>query len=78
MRLYTFLFEQSEKLKKLGHPPPKTLVLDFLRTSYEGDLEVFLLDDDMNINARASSFSVNILSQYIFLERTPPSRLHGV
>ncbi|XP_074568669.1 DEAD-box ATP-dependent RNA helicase 58, chloroplastic isoform X1 [Curcuma longa] len=69
-----FVSEQSEKLKKLGHPPPTTLVLDFLQTSYEGDLEVFLLDDDMNINARASSFSEIREKEYLLVSTDISSR----
>lgn len=53
-------FGQSEKSKKAGQPPSTALVLDFLKASYRGGLEVLLLDDDMNFNARAGSFTVNI------------------
>ncbi|CAL9187343.1 unnamed protein product [Musa hybrid cultivar] len=52
-----FVGEQSEKSKKAGQPPSTALVLDFLKASYRGGLEVLLLDDDMNFNARAGSFT---------------------
>ncbi|KAJ0964074.1 hypothetical protein J5N97_029196 [Dioscorea zingiberensis] len=52
-----FVGEQSEKSKKAGKPPSTTLVIDFLKASYSGCLEVFLLEADMNFNARASSLS---------------------
>ncbi|CAL9122356.1 unnamed protein product [Musa textilis] len=52
-----FVGEQSEKSKKAGQPPSMALVLDFLKASYRGGLEVLLLDDDMNFNARAGSFT---------------------
>ncbi|PKA52609.1 DEAD-box ATP-dependent RNA helicase 58, chloroplastic [Apostasia shenzhenica] len=52
-----FVSEQSEKSKKAGNLPSATLVLDFLKASYGGDLEIILLEEDMNFNARATSFS---------------------
>ncbi|XP_042430693.1 DEAD-box ATP-dependent RNA helicase 58, chloroplastic-like isoform X2 [Zingiber officinale] len=64
----------SEKSKRLGHPPPTTLVLDFLQTSYEGDLMVFLLDDDMDFNARASSFSEIREKEYLLVSTDISSR----
>ncbi|XP_029122325.1 DEAD-box ATP-dependent RNA helicase 58, chloroplastic isoform X3 [Elaeis guineensis] len=52
-----FVGEQSEKSKKLGQPPSTTLIIEFLRASYMGCLEVILLEEEMNFNARATSFS---------------------
>ncbi|EHA8589483.1 DEAD-box ATP-dependent RNA helicase 58, chloroplastic [Cocos nucifera] len=52
-----FVGEQSEKSKKLGQPPSTTLIIEFLRASYGGCLEVILLEEEMNFNARATSFS---------------------
>ncbi|EEC72249.1 hypothetical protein OsI_05378 [Oryza sativa Indica Group] len=52
-----FVAEQSEKSKKAGHPPSTTVVVEFLRTTYMGSLEVLLLEEDMNFNARATSFT---------------------
>ncbi|XP_039125637.1 LOW QUALITY PROTEIN: DEAD-box ATP-dependent RNA helicase 58, chloroplastic [Dioscorea cayenensis subsp. rotundata] len=52
-----FVGEQSEKSKKAGKPPSTTLVIDFLKATYSGHLEVLLLEADMNFNARASSLS---------------------
>jgi hypothetical protein len=50
---------QSEKSKRAGNPPSSTLVVEFLRTEYKGSLEVLLLEEDMNFNARATSFTVS-------------------
>lgn len=52
-----FVGEQSEKSKKSGKPPSTTLVTEFLKNSYSGGLEVLLLEEDMNFNARATSLS---------------------
>ncbi|XP_008776428.1 DEAD-box ATP-dependent RNA helicase 58, chloroplastic isoform X1 [Phoenix dactylifera] len=52
-----FVSEQSEKSKKLGQPPSTTSIIEFLRASYTGCLEVILLEEEMNFNARATSFS---------------------
>ena len=57
VRLQTFL--QSEKSKRAGNTPSSTLVVEFLRSEYKGTLEVLLLEEDMNFNARATSFSVS-------------------
>ncbi|MED6132356.1 DEAD-box ATP-dependent RNA helicase 58, chloroplastic [Stylosanthes scabra] len=50
-----FVGEQSEKSKRAGNAPSTYLVIDFLKTSYEGPLEIVLLEDDMNFNSRAVS-----------------------
>ncbi|KAM7278805.1 hypothetical protein ACFE04_005939 [Oxalis oulophora] len=52
-----FVNEQSEKSKKAGNDPSTTLLMDFLKTSYKGSLEVFLLEEEMNFNSRAASLS---------------------
>ncbi|KAJ1704259.1 hypothetical protein LUZ63_004038 [Rhynchospora breviuscula] len=52
-----FVSEQSEKSKKAGHIPSTTLVYEFLKDSYYGELDVLVLEQDMNFNARATSFS---------------------
>uniref|UniRef100_A0ACD5XHE0 Uncharacterized protein n=1 Tax=Avena sativa TaxID=4498 RepID=A0ACD5XHE0_AVESA len=52
-----FVAQQSEKSKRAGNAPSSTLVVEFLRTEYKGTLEVLLLDEDMNFNARATSFT---------------------
>ncbi|KAK8960460.1 hypothetical protein KSP40_PGU008600 [Platanthera guangdongensis] len=52
-----FVSEQSEKSKKSGRPPSAALLFDFLKDSYDGDLEVILFEEDMNFNARATSLS---------------------
>lgn len=38
------------------------VVSDFLRNEYKGSLDVMLLEEDMNFNARAASFSVRLSS----------------
>ncbi|XP_045809250.1 DEAD-box ATP-dependent RNA helicase 58, chloroplastic isoform X1 [Trifolium pratense] len=50
-----FVGEQSEKSKKAGNAPSTSLVIDFLKTSYHGSLDILLLEDDMNFNSRAAS-----------------------
>ncbi|XP_058753976.1 DEAD-box ATP-dependent RNA helicase 58, chloroplastic isoform X2 [Vicia villosa] len=50
-----FVGEQSEKSKKTGNAPSTSLVIDFLKTSYHGSLDIILLEDDMNFNSRAAS-----------------------
>nr|CAB3449463.1 unnamed protein product [Digitaria exilis] len=52
-----FVAEQSERSKKAGNPPSTAIVVEFLRNTYEGNLDVLLLEEDMNFNARAASFS---------------------
>ncbi|CAM8955773.1 unnamed protein product [Rhodiola kirilowii] len=52
-----FVGEQSEKSKKSGNAPSTTLLIDYLKTSYTGSLEVLLLEEDMNFNLRASFLS---------------------
>ncbi|KAJ1427208.1 P-loop containing nucleoside triphosphate hydrolase [Sesbania bispinosa] len=50
-----FVGEQSEKSKKAGNAPSTSLLIDFLKTSYQGSLDILLLEDDMNFNSRAAS-----------------------
>ncbi|WRX20395.1 Helicase [Theobroma cacao] len=50
-------FMQSEKSKKAGKAPSTTLLIDFLKASYGGSLEIILLEDNMNFNSRAASLS---------------------
>ncbi|XBI22972.1 hypothetical protein VPH35_063924 [Triticum aestivum] len=52
-----FVAQQSEKSKRAGNPPSSTRVVEFLRTEYKGTLEVLVLEEDMNFNARATSFT---------------------
>ncbi|KAK3166613.1 hypothetical protein QOZ80_1AG0048090 [Eleusine coracana subsp. coracana] len=52
-----FVAEQSERSKKAGNPPLTTIVFEFLKSTYKGSLDVLLLEEDMNFNARATSFS---------------------
>ncbi|CAN6272100.1 unnamed protein product [Urochloa humidicola] len=52
-----FVAEQSERSKKAGNPPSTAVLVEFLRNSYKGSLDVLLLEEDMNFNARAASFS---------------------
>ncbi|XP_021290789.1 DEAD-box ATP-dependent RNA helicase 58, chloroplastic isoform X1 [Herrania umbratica] len=52
-----FVNEQSEKSKKAGKAPSTTLLIDFLKASYGGSLEIILLEDNMNFNSRAASLS---------------------
>uniref|UniRef100_A0A453GW72 RNA helicase n=2 Tax=Aegilops tauschii subsp. strangulata TaxID=200361 RepID=A0A453GW72_AEGTS len=52
-----FVAQQSEKSKRAGNPPSSTLVVEFLRAEYKGTLEVLVLEEDMNFNARATSFT---------------------
>nr|CAB3446265.1 unnamed protein product [Digitaria exilis] len=47
----------SERSKKAGNPPSTAIVVEFLRNTYKGNLDVLLLEEDMNFNARAASFS---------------------
>ncbi|KAK1302057.1 hypothetical protein QJS10_CPB12g01718 [Acorus calamus] len=50
-----FVNEQSELSKRAGDPPSATRVIEFLKTSYVGHLDVLLLEDDMNFNARVNA-----------------------
>ncbi|XP_012573297.1 DEAD-box ATP-dependent RNA helicase 58, chloroplastic isoform X3 [Cicer arietinum] len=50
-----FVGEQSEKSKKAGNAPSTSLLIDFLKASYHGSLDILLLEDDMNFNSRAAS-----------------------
>ncbi|CAA7061960.1 unnamed protein product [Microthlaspi erraticum] len=52
-----FVGEQSEKSKKAGNDPSTTLVIELLKTSYDGSLEILLLEEDMNFNSRAASLT---------------------
>ncbi|CAL4888876.1 unnamed protein product [Urochloa decumbens] len=52
-----FVAEQSERSKKAGNPPSTSVIVELLRNSYKGSLDVLLLEEDMNFNARAASFS---------------------
>lgn len=52
---------QSEKSKKAGNAPSTSLLIDFLKTSYQGSLDVLLLEDDMNFNSRAASLLVSVI-----------------
>lgn len=52
-----FVAQQSEKSKRAGNPPSSILVVEFMRTAYNGSLEVLLLEENMNFNARATSFT---------------------
>ena len=52
-------FVQSEKSKKAGNAPPTTLLVDFLKASYQGCSDILLLEEDMNFNSRAASLSVS-------------------
>jgi len=60
---------QSEKSKKSGKAPSASLLIDFLKTSYQGDLDVLLLEDKMNFNSRAASLLVSV-NQWIDIDRT--------
>lgn len=55
----SYLFVQSEKSKKAGNAPPTTLLVDFLKASYQGCSDILLLEEDMNFNSRAASLSVS-------------------
>ncbi|MBA0813088.1 hypothetical protein Gohar_026970 [Gossypium harknessii] len=52
-----FVGEQSEKSKKFGQASSTTVLIDFLRASYEGPLDILLLEEDMNFNSRAASLT---------------------
>lgn len=52
---------QSEKSKKAGNAPTTTLLVDFLKTSYQGPLDIILLEEDMNFNSRATSLLVSTM-----------------
>lgn len=57
-KLTSFLCMQSEKSKKAGNPSPTFTVTESLRNIIEG-LEIILLEEEMNFNARASSLMVS-------------------
>ncbi|CAA7405972.1 unnamed protein product [Spirodela intermedia] len=52
-----FVNDQSEKSKRAGDLPSALKVLESLKANYSGRLEVRLLEEDMNFNARAASLS---------------------
>lgn len=52
---------QSEKSKRAGNAPSTSLVIDFLQASYQGSLDILLLEDDMNFNSRAASLLVSAI-----------------
>ncbi|XP_071737039.1 DEAD-box ATP-dependent RNA helicase 58, chloroplastic [Rutidosis leptorrhynchoides] len=52
-----FVNEQSEKSKKAGNAPATTIVIDALKNSYVGSHEILLLEEKLNFNSRAASFS---------------------
>ncbi|KAL3648937.1 DEAD-box ATP-dependent RNA helicase 58, chloroplastic [Castilleja foliolosa] len=52
-----FVGEQSEKSKKAGNAPPTTLLIEFLKTSLDGCMELVLLEEEMNFNQRATSLT---------------------
>ncbi|XP_010551762.1 PREDICTED: DEAD-box ATP-dependent RNA helicase 58, chloroplastic isoform X2 [Tarenaya hassleriana] len=52
-----FVGEQSEKSKKAGNAPSTTMLIEFLKTSYKGLLDVLLLEEDMNFNSRTASLT---------------------
>lgn len=58
---------QSEKSKKAGNPLPTTLLVDYLKTSYGGSLDILVLEEDMNFNLRTASLSVSAISRDGFL-----------
>ena len=55
----TLTLAQSEKSKKAGNAPLITLLMDFLKASYNGGSDILLLEEDMNINSRTASLSVS-------------------
>ncbi|KAI4302717.1 hypothetical protein MLD38_038434 [Melastoma candidum] len=62
-----FVGQQSEKSKKAGNPQPTTLLLEFLKSSYDNYCDVILLEEEMNFNSRAATLSE---------AREKPSRLY--
>ncbi|XP_054805821.1 DEAD-box ATP-dependent RNA helicase 58, chloroplastic isoform X3 [Prosopis cineraria] len=50
-----FANEQSEKSKRAGNASSTSLLIDFLKTSYQGSLDILLLEEDMNFYSRAVS-----------------------
>uniref|UniRef100_A0A1D1YWC2 RNA helicase n=1 Tax=Anthurium amnicola TaxID=1678845 RepID=A0A1D1YWC2_9ARAE len=52
-----FVNDQSEKSKRTGDLPSTLLVLEFLKACFNESLEIHLLEEDMNYNARATSLS---------------------
>ncbi|XP_028774396.1 DEAD-box ATP-dependent RNA helicase 58, chloroplastic-like isoform X4 [Neltuma alba] len=50
-----FASEQSKRSKQAGNAPSTSLLVDFLKTSYQGSLDILLLEEDMNFNSRAVS-----------------------
>ena len=54
---------QSEKSKRAGHAPSTSLVIDFLKASYQGPLDIVLLKEDMNFNSQVASLLVSAIQQ---------------
>ncbi|MFS8005761.1 putative RNA helicase [Helianthus anomalus] len=52
-----FVNEQSEKSKKAGNAPATSVVIDVLKNSHKGCHEILLLEEKLNFNSRAASFS---------------------
>ncbi|KAF5773523.1 putative RNA helicase [Helianthus annuus] len=52
-----FVNEQSEKSKKAGNAPATSVVIDVLKNSHKGSHEILLLEEKLNFNSRAASFS---------------------
>ncbi|KAI7736392.1 hypothetical protein M8C21_025516, partial [Ambrosia artemisiifolia] len=53
----------SEKSKKAGNAPATSVVIDVLKNSHQGSHEILLLEEKINFNSRAASFSVNYSKQ---------------
>ncbi|XP_022021416.1 DEAD-box ATP-dependent RNA helicase 58, chloroplastic isoform X2 [Helianthus annuus] len=47
----------SEKSKKAGNAPATSVVIDVLKNSHKGSHEILLLEEKLNFNSRAASFS---------------------
>ncbi|XP_024960029.1 DEAD-box ATP-dependent RNA helicase 58, chloroplastic [Cynara cardunculus var. scolymus] len=52
-----FVNLQSEKSKKAGNAPSTTVLIDALKNSHIGGHEILLLEEKINFNSRAASFS---------------------
>ncbi|CAH1449634.1 unnamed protein product [Lactuca virosa] len=52
-----FVNEQSEKSKKAGNDPATNIVMNALKNSHKGEHEILLLEEKINFNSRAASFS---------------------
>ncbi|XP_028773937.1 DEAD-box ATP-dependent RNA helicase 58, chloroplastic isoform X2 [Neltuma alba] len=49
------IFASEQRSKQAGNAPSTSLLVDFLKTSYQGSLDILLLEEDMNFNSRAVS-----------------------